>query len=303
MDTAFEQAELPFAAIPETPPEVEEDLPMPAPQRLTDTRFIMADTETTGLDPEKDRVIELAMRNWSVNPDLVWPDRYESLYDPDMKIPPVAMATHHITNKMLEGAPSLESEREKIMAFVGDAPLVAYNAEYDRSMMPFLYDHLWIDVQRLAMNVWHIGQENADGFPLGSFKQQELRYWLGYYEVDGDAHRADADIQVTGLVWNAGIRHLLDHGLPDDYGMFLAYLSAPIQHKTLPFGPFIGRVPEELTVDEIRSMFRPDGFYFAGYQKFDILDRMRPILDRHIVQGEKVRPPAQRRSFSPAGVS
>lgn len=270
--------------------ENEELMDLPC-QKLTQTRFVVADTETTGLDPETDKVIELAMRNWSVDPSMKWPDRYESLFDPKVKIPPVAMATHHITNAMLEGSPSLESEEEKIVAFVGDAPLIAYNASFDCSMMACLQDKVWIDVQRLAMHVWHLGQENADGFPLMSFKQQELRYWLGYYEVDGDAHRADADIQVTGLVWNAGIQHLLDQGLPDDYEVFLAYLSSPIQHKTIPFGPFSRKRPDELELDQIRSMFNPEGHYFAGYQKFDILDLMRPILDKHMMQGEKVRPP------------
>ncbi len=265
--------------------------------KLTQVRFVMADTETTGLNPEIDRVIELAMRNWSVDSTLQWGDRYECLFDPGMKIPPVAMATHHITNKMLEGCPSLESEQAKIIDFVGDAPLVAYNADYDKSMLPFLQNKRWIDVQRLAMNVWHIGQLNEDGFALTSFKQQELRYWLGFYEVDGDAHRADADIQVTGLIWNKGIRQLLENGFPDDYDTFLFFLSSPIQHKTIPFGPFSGQKPEELSTDQIRSMFNSEGRYFAGYQKFDILDLLRPILDKCIVQGQKIKPPLGRFCF------
>ena len=268
---------------------------------LTEHRFVMLDTETTGLDPEKDRVIELAMRAWRVKDERTlaekskaMDERYESLFDPGCKLPPVSMATHHIIPSMLQGAPRLEDCQSEIRRFVGDSIIIAYNADYDKSMMPCLQDKTWIDAQRLAMHVWHIGQENEDGFPLTSFKQQELRYWLGFYEVDGDAHRADADIQVTGLIWNKGIEILLAQGFPDDLAMFTSLMSAPIPHKTMPFGPFAGRCPEELTGEELRQCFYQDGRYYQGYEKFGVLERLRPLIDDCIFQGEKIHRPRQK---------
>ena len=261
-------------------------VPMPrAPllaQPLTETRFAVIDTESTGPDPEKDKVIEVAARLWFLDPQHKAPFIFESFVNPGCKIPPSSMAVHHITDKKIEGAPRLAEVMPDLMRLVEDAIPVAYNSEYDRKMLrgTVLHDRYWVDLYRLAMKTWYIGEQNADGFPLTSFKQQELRYWLGVRDTPGEAHRAAADIFVSGLVFQTAVSKFLQSGMPDDATTFLSWLQAPIVHKTIPFGPNAGLLPEQLEDYQLRSCFDVARPIYDAYANFNVLDFLRPEMIR-----------------------
>lgn len=251
---------------------------------LTRVRFCILDTETTGPDPDKDEVIEVAARGWSLDRKVKFPRIFEAKIDPGCKIPPGASAVHHITDEDVAGAPRLSEVIPELCEFMGDSPLVAFNSEFDRKMLRGtpLNSCYWLDVYRLAMRTWHIGQENEDGFALTSFKQQELRYWLGLKRVPGDAHRAAADIMVTGLVFQVAAEKYLAAGLPDDFDAFADWLRSPIQHITIPLGPFgtMGKKPEDLEDWQLKKMMDPQGAMFHTLQSFNVLDCVRPEYDR-----------------------
>ena len=256
--------------------------PMPSPpltqKPLTALRFAILDTETTGPDPHKDEVIEVAVRGWYLNRRRRAPFVYESYVNPNCLIPPSAIAVHHITNDKVAQASQLEEAMEPVLALVQDSIPVAYNAEYDRCMLREtpLHDRYWLDIYRLAMKTWSIGEKNADGFALTSFKQQELRYWLGLRNIEGDAHRAAADIHVTGLVFQVAVDRYLEKGMADDADEFLTWLESPILHKTLPFGPFAGKTPEQLEDYEIRRAFDKTKPIYESLVRFNVLDYLEP---------------------------
>lgn len=257
----------------------------PAPllsQPLTQTRFALLDTESTGPDPEKDKVIEVAARLWFLDPNHKAPYIFESFVDPGCKIPPSSMAVHHITDAKIAGAPQLSETLPDLLRLIDDAIPVAYNAEYDRKMLRGtpLHDRYWLDLYRLAMKTWHIGEFNADGFALTSFKQQELRYWLGVRDTPGEAHRAAADIFVSGLVFQAAVGKFLGGGMVDDASTFLSWVEAPIVHKTIPFGPNAGLLPEQLEDYQLRNCFDVSKPIYESYARFNVLDFLRPEMIR-----------------------
>jgi len=94
------------------------------------SRSVLFDTETTGLDPlTGDRVIEIAAIEL-VN-DLPTGEKFYALLDPERDIPMEVSRIHGISNFHVEGKPKFAQVADAMLAFFGDAPLVAHNAPFD----------------------------------------------------------------------------------------------------------------------------------------------------------------------------
>jgi DNA polymerase-3 subunit epsilon len=94
------------------------------------SRSVLFDTETTGFDPlTGDRVIEIAAIEL-IN-DLPTGEKFHVLLDPERDIPTESTKVHGITNFHVEGKPKFAEVAEAMLAFFGDAPLVAHNAPFD----------------------------------------------------------------------------------------------------------------------------------------------------------------------------
>lgn len=121
-------------------------------------RQIILDTETTGLDPATgDRVIEVA----AVELVNLLPTgaTFHRLIDPERDIPAEASRIHGFTNADLVGKPKFAEIAAEMLAFLGDAPIVAHNAPFDfgfldaellRAGFPKLNRALMIDSLMLA---------------------------------------------------------------------------------------------------------------------------------------------------------
>jgi DNA polymerase-3 subunit epsilon len=93
-------------------------------------RQIVLDTETTGLDPlQGDRVIEVAAVEL-VNL-LPTGQSFHRLVDPQRDIPAEATRVHGFTNGDLAGKPRFPEIVADLLAFLGDAPIIAHNAPFD----------------------------------------------------------------------------------------------------------------------------------------------------------------------------
>ena len=93
---------------------------------------IVLDTETTGLDYTRERIIEFAavrLENGKVK------DEFQTLINPQQHIRKSSMAIHHITEEMVADAPLEEEVLPKILEFIGDYPIVAHNAIFDFSFL------------------------------------------------------------------------------------------------------------------------------------------------------------------------
>ena len=93
-------------------------------------RQIVLDTETTGLDPlQGDRIIEVA----AVELVNLLPTgaTFHRLVHPERDIPAEATRVHGFTNADLEGKPRFAEIVQDLLAFLGDAPIIAHNAPFD----------------------------------------------------------------------------------------------------------------------------------------------------------------------------
>ncbi len=93
-------------------------------------REIILDTETTGLDPDKgDRVIEIACVELI---NYLPTGQYIQYYlNPERTVPPDAVAIHGLTTEFLLDKPKFIQIADRFLDFIGNAPLIIHNAEFD----------------------------------------------------------------------------------------------------------------------------------------------------------------------------
>ena len=89
--------------------------------QLDKEQFVCIDCETTGLDVENDRIIEVAVVKFTLSEHL---DSFESLIDPECSIPETSIAIHHITPDMVEGKPTIVAVLPHVLHLVGKFCLV-----------------------------------------------------------------------------------------------------------------------------------------------------------------------------------
>lgn len=147
--------------------------------------YVVVDLETTGLDPLRDEIIEIAAVR--VRRGLIV-ERFSTLVACDQQLSPEIVALTGISQEMLAGQPQLEAVLPEFADFVAEAELIAHNAEFDAA---FLHQHWpdqrpWLDSLTLAQIVY----PTAPSFSLANLTAR-----LG---IDNDqAHRALSDALAT----------------------------------------------------------------------------------------------------------
>ncbi len=108
-----------------------------ADSRLEDLTYVVFDTETTGLTPSADEIVQIAAVR-VVNGRRIDAEVFDTLVDPGRPIPPGSTEVHGITDQMVVGAPSIAEAGRAFHRFAQGAVLVAHNAPFD---LEFLRRH------------------------------------------------------------------------------------------------------------------------------------------------------------------
>jgi DNA polymerase-3 subunit epsilon/ATP-dependent DNA helicase DinG len=94
--------------------------------------IVALDIETTGLDPQKDVIIEIGAVRFNGNRIE---DEWSSLINPGRKIPPFITQLTGITDHMVLEAPPIQKVVSSLRAFVGDLPILGHNVGFDLSFL------------------------------------------------------------------------------------------------------------------------------------------------------------------------
>jgi DNA polymerase-3 subunit epsilon len=93
-------------------------------------RQIVLDTETTGLDPATgDRIIEVAAIE--LHNLIPTGGQFHRLIDPERDVPEESTRVHGFTAEMLRGKPRFAEIAPDMLAFLGEAEIIAHNAPFD----------------------------------------------------------------------------------------------------------------------------------------------------------------------------
>lgn len=176
---------------------------------------IFLDTETTGLDVESDKVIELAMVPFefdSAGRIYRLLSEYNGFNDPDMPIPEIAKQITGITDEMVKGQSIDIAAVKKLLSEA--SIVIAHNARFDRPFCEILLDN-FKDIS------WgcSIADINWQEEGLAGASLEFLAYKYGFFF---EGHRATIDCQ-------AGIE-ILSRSLPQSGELVLNRL---LEHARL----------------------------------------------------------------------
>lgn len=152
--------------------------------------FTAFDTETTGLYPNKDCVIEIGAVKFDQNEVI---DTFDILINPGISIPYYITNINHISNEMVRSAPSYKEASDAFMDFIGDSILIAHNANFDLGFINSENEriakkplsNLTIDTLNLTRNTYPA---------LGKYS---LQFLAEYFAINVEnAHRANDDARV-----------------------------------------------------------------------------------------------------------
>ncbi|UWQ73095.1 3'-5' exonuclease [Leisingera sp. M658] len=106
-------------------------------RKLSNLSYVVFDTETTGLLPHKDEIVQIgALR--MVRGRIIASEAFETLVDPGRPIPAASTKVHGVSDAMVQGAPDIAEAARAFHRFASDAVIVAHNAPFD---MAFLHRH------------------------------------------------------------------------------------------------------------------------------------------------------------------
>lgn len=157
------------------------------------------DVETTGLDPAREEVVELALVLFAYDPatgricGII--DQYAGLREPAVPISTEAAAIHGLTAEMVRGK-TLDLERVRGMAARAEL-LVAHNARVDRSFIERL-------LPEVSTKTWLCSMSGI-GWRRKGFVSRRLQDLLKMHGIPVDrAHRAEDDVRAAVQLLTCG---------------------------------------------------------------------------------------------------
>lgn len=206
-------------------------------------KFVCIDCETTGLDSQQDRIIEVAVMCFDANTIY---SEWESLIDPECPIPETSIAIHHITPDMVQGKPTIAQVMPEVLKLIGDHIIIGHGVGFDidilataaeRHAIPSkLRQNRYLDTLRMARLYGEC--------PVNSLEQLRKHFNI---PLEG-AHRAMSDVVVNKEVF----KYLAKRYKTTDQ-LFEA-LSKPILLKTMPLGKHKGRPLKEIPLQYLQWM-------------------------------------------------
>ncbi len=175
------------------------------------------DCETTGVDPYKDRIVEIMlMREDDEGDDC---DAFSTLVNPGVPIPPGATVVHGISDEDVKDSPTFVQIGEEVQRMLEDAVLIGYNSrDFD---VPLIQTELRRNgFEGLPLDEYGaISVPEIDLFRVWKVSEKRdlataSRRFAGIHHED-DAHRATADVEVLAHVL-AGMRGEFDLDGYDD---------------------------------------------------------------------------------------
>jgi len=164
--------------------------------RMNTETVAVLDFETTGLSPnDGDRATEIAitlLRNGQVI------DRFQSLMNAGRRIPAEVIQITGITNAMIAAAPPVAKVMRDACKFVGNTPVVAHNASFDKKFWEAELAYLSLSSASEFACTMLFSRRIYPNSP--NHRLATLVRLLGLPQ-SGRAHRAMVDAEMTSHLW------------------------------------------------------------------------------------------------------
>lgn len=164
---------------------------------LQNLPFVALDLETTGIDPERAKIVEIAM----IPMGLAQKTEFQTLIDPEIPIPKEITRINGITNEMVRGKSKIHEVLPEIRDRLHDSIFVSHNVAFDWWFLDKVYyDNLLGHLTMPHMCTLHLSRKylGLKSNNLGAVSTHLIIPLKG-------AHRAHAD--------TTAVREILKHFL------------------------------------------------------------------------------------------
>jgi DNA polymerase-3 subunit epsilon len=209
--------------------------------------YVCLDCESTGLEPDTDRIIEIAAARFTYDAVL---EEFETLIDPECDIPSTSQEIHKISKEMLAGKPKIAEILPKLLKMIDGHILMGHGIGFDialiaaeakRAQIPCrINEQPYLDTLRMA----RLYGES----PVNSLQQLRQHFNIA---AEG-AHRAMSDVIV-----NIEVFKQLAKAYQTTAELFQV-LQKPIRLKAMPLGKHKGRRFDEIPLEYLQWAERKD---------------------------------------------
>lgn len=213
------------------------------------TTYAVIDIETTGGLPRRDKIIEVGIILFDGEKEL---DRFETLIDPGITIPPQITRLTGITSQMVEDAPKFFEVAKKIVEITHGAVFVAHNVRFDYNFIREEFARLGYTYTRKQLCTKRLAKKSIEG--LRSYSLESLIHYFGIKVKS--RHRALDDAYAASVV--------LDQVLNKKGNDALAW---DLIHQ----GVKESRLPASITLEYLHSMPEDCGVYYFHNKNGDVI--------------------------------
>jgi DNA polymerase-3 subunit epsilon/ATP-dependent DNA helicase DinG len=217
--------------------------------------LVALDLETTGLNPDTDAIIEVGAVRFREGRVI---DEFSMLVNPLRPLPQEVSFLTGISEASLQTQPTLSEVIPQLRHYLGNATLIAHNAQFDRAFMEKagFRDYHWLDTLELGSIL------------LPRALRYSLAYLSGYFQIDlVSHHRAADDARATAyLYWElwkvctqlppALIQEILTHSKDLKWEARPYFEAALAESKTAYAGA--KAVPQSIELAATKSPARAD---------------------------------------------
>lgn len=209
-------------------------------------KLVFIDLETTGPNPATDRITEIGI----VEVTAAGVQRWSTLVNPGVPIPPFIQNLTGITDDMVRGAPSFASVKDELLQRLEGGLFIAHNARFDYGFLRYEFKRHGMRLQREVLCTVKLSRKLFPDEIRHSLDALIERHGL---TVEG-RHRALADAELIWQFWDK-----LQATVPQD--LLLGATQQLLQRPNLP---------AHLDVDALEDLPDAPGVY-AFYGEHDAL--------------------------------
>lgn len=167
-------------------------------------RYIVLDTETTGLSARNNELVEISMIKFEKHEPVSY---MSTLIKPKREIPEEITSINGIDNNMVANEPSISQVIDSFNEYIKGYDIVGYNLNFD---MKFLYVNGidFFNEKRKFYDVLDLARKKVNKSEVYDYKLSSVTEYFDIYR--DTSHRALSDAYATGLVFENILDETID---------------------------------------------------------------------------------------------
>lgn len=165
--------------------------------------YVALDLETTGLNPKKDRILEIGAVKIIDNKIA---DRYETLVNAEIVLTDRITEITGITNEMMREGMEVQKAVEQLLDFCEDYTLLGHNIQFDYSFVKKYAVNMGRSFEKKGIDTLKISRKF-----LRNLEKRSLEYLCEYYGISHiNAHRAYCDALASKELYDILLRNFYE---------------------------------------------------------------------------------------------